>query len=137
MRVINDTTDKEGWEEICSQPRTLTRQILRTFERHSQEKTEETINWVVDVLLWRKHCFNKTKIVSVFDGVAKSDTIISPELIEALTLATKRLVEPRKDIVRNKFQVPLDPSLGALSFHDLKGPTERNHEDRRLSPLSL
>lgn len=97
----------------------LTRQILRTFERHSLKKTEKTIDWVIDELLWRKH---KSKIVNVFDGVAKSDTNISPELLQALKDATIPLVKPRQPerMAENEYQVFLDPSLRALSFRDTK-----------------
>ncbi|CAI7673473.1 unnamed protein product [Penicillium pancosmium] len=78
----------------------------------------KTIDWVIDELLWRKHRFTKSKIVNVFDGVAKSDTNISPELLQALKDATIPLVKPRQPerMAENEYQVFLDPSLRALPF---------------------
>lgn len=79
------------------------------------------MDWITAELRWRAPRYKKKGQVNVFDGVVKSDKAITPELRQALTDATRPLVQPGLQTgTRNKYQILIDP----MSYPLLYGRTK-------------
>lgn len=75
------------------------------------------MDWIIDELRWRAYRYVVKGQVNVFDGVVKSDTAISSELRQALTDATRPLIQPSLQTgTRNKYQILVDPMSYPLMF---------------------
>lgn len=130
---MNDFTELENWDSLIFEE-TSSKYLTTFFRSHGLKKSKETVDWIINELKWRAAHYKRTKRVNVFDGVLKSDKVISADLRQALTDATRPLIHARQTNWKCEYQVPLDPQSFPLAWESSRVLTD--HKIRLEDSLS-